>query len=1057
MPLRRLPERGRIAMETAAKPDHLKTSRLPHPKISARPDRLLSILWAGILSAWAAGPAQAITNTLQLVSPASAAQGTQSLQVTFTLSAAPPAPASTVGVRSVTLGTIPGTAISRPTTNTVTATFDIPGGETPGAKDVTITYQGSYLGYKAGGFTVTAAPVLTADFSVSPASGVMPFTAGFTDTSVGTVTSRLWDFGDGSTSEETNPVHIYRSAGSFTVSLTVSGPLGSDAETRADCVTVDQPPANGAYAVVDTGQTLCYNATAAISPPAAGLPFFGQDAQIQGRQPAYHDNGDGTISDLNTGLMWVKARGSKVTWEAALAAAATCPTGGYSDWRVPTIKELYSLIDFSGANGQGFTSTDGYIPFIDTDYFEFAYGSGIGDERVIDCQDWSATPYVSTTMNGDATIFGVNFSDGRIKGYPQFAPSSGEAVENAFYVRYVRGNPDYAINNFVINGDGTITDKATRLMWSRDDSGSGMNWGDALAWVAAKNAAHHLGYSDWRLPNAKELQSIVDYARSPDTTNSAAIDPVFNCTGITNEAGAADFPFYWASTTLLDGTPSASGIYLCFGRAMGYMNSTWLDVHGAGAQRSDIKSGNAADYPTGHGPQGDAVRILNYVRLVRDVPASNAWRFAFVGDTHVPLSTISAEIASSVVKDDARLLIVGGDLTESGSSASASTLLSQLTSWRNALAPAASSGVPVYVIRGNHENDVPGGLATWNGFFSAAYAMPANGPSGETNLTYSFPCENALFIGLDHYTQLHRVNQAWLDQQLAANSRPHVFVFGHEPAFKAFHTDGLDDYPTERNAFWSSLQGAGARVYLCGHDHFFNAARIDDGNGDPADDLYQYIVGTGGSTNWPAQSYHYNGSNDPYTPIHVANVTSTYGYLLAEISGTGSSDRTVTLTWKQRTYDSGTASYIYVPAGTPLTYTAPDRNQDSVGDGIPDWWRRLHFGGDGTTASDSSSATADPDGDGKLNLSEYAADTSPLDAQSQFQIETVNLASGVSITFATSASRTYTLYTRSSLTSGTWEAVSGQSNIPGTGAAMTLSCPLPAANSAFYCIGVQTP
>jgi len=43
----------------------------------------------------------------------------------------------------------------------------------------------------------------------------------------------------------------------------------------------------------------------------------------------------------------------------------------------------------------------------------------------------------------------------------------------------------------------------------------------------------------------------------------------------------------------------------------------WIDVHGAGAQRSDPKSGNPADFPKGHGPQGDAIRILNYVRLVR--------------------------------------------------------------------------------------------------------------------------------------------------------------------------------------------------------------------------------------------------------------------------------------------------------------------------------------------------------------------------------------------------------------------------------------------------------
>jgi hypothetical protein len=64
--------------------------------------------------------------------------------------------------------------------------------------------------------------------------------------------------------------------------------------------------------------------------------------------------------------------------------------------------------------------------------------------------------------------------------------------------------------------------------------------------------------------------------------------------------------------------------YVAFSRAMGYMTDLldssragWIDVHGAGAQRSDPKVGKPADFPTGHGPQGDAIRIYNYVRLVR--------------------------------------------------------------------------------------------------------------------------------------------------------------------------------------------------------------------------------------------------------------------------------------------------------------------------------------------------------------------------------------------------------------------------------------------------------
>jgi hypothetical protein len=161
-----------------------------------------------------------------------------------------------------------------------------------------------------------------------------------------------------------------------------------------------------------------------------------------------------------------------------------------------------------------------------------------------------------------------------------------------------------------------VTDGATGLMWSQADSGVGLNWQDALAWVQTKNAENYLGHNDWRLPNAKELHSLVDYTRSPDTSGSAAIDPLFTCTQITNEGGAADYPFYWASTTHLgQGGSGNSAVYIAFGRALGYMNGSWLDVHGAGAQRSDPKAGTPNPY--GHGPQGDVVRVYNYVRCVR--------------------------------------------------------------------------------------------------------------------------------------------------------------------------------------------------------------------------------------------------------------------------------------------------------------------------------------------------------------------------------------------------------------------------------------------------------
>ena len=169
------------------------------------------------------------------------------------------------------------------------------------------------------------------------------------------------------------------------------------------------------------------------------------------------------------------------------------------------------------------------------------------------------------------------------------------------------------------NGDGTVTDLNTGLMWQQDPGGK-MTYGQALRGASTFRLA---GYTDWRLPNAKELQSIVDYTRSPATTNSAAIDPFFSTSEITNEGGAADYPFFWSSTTHANFAGGRSAVYIGFGRGLGWMRSPMgdyqlLDVHGAGTQRSDPKIGNPDDFPYGRGPQGDVIRIFNYVRCVRE-------------------------------------------------------------------------------------------------------------------------------------------------------------------------------------------------------------------------------------------------------------------------------------------------------------------------------------------------------------------------------------------------------------------------------------------------------
>ncbi|WCE31562.1 Lcl domain-containing protein [Vibrio sp. SCSIO 43137] len=378
------------------------------------------------------------------------------------------------------------------------------------------------------------------------------------------------------------------------------------------------------YNIVDTNQLSCFGSKYASSCPTSDSPFYGQDAQYQGNQPTYKANSNGTVTDMVTQLMWTASSDlngdgkinskDKLSYQDALEYAESLRFGGYSDWRLPTIKELYSLILFDGQDPSGISQSGKVelIPFIDTRYFAVNGGDTEAGERLIDGQFVSATKYVSTTMKRDETVFGVNFIDGRIKGYGMNHPRIGEKT---FYVLVVRGNPDYGLNQFVDNRDGTISDRATGLLWQQNDSQTAMNFSDALNYCENLSLA---GSDQWRLPNIKELQSIVDYSRSPDTSSSAAIDPLFSTTKIKNEANKTDYASYWSSTTHQNQKNGIKAAYIAFGRSLGYMNGSWLDVHGAGSQRSDPKSGSASKYPTGHGPQGDAIRINNMVRCVAD-------------------------------------------------------------------------------------------------------------------------------------------------------------------------------------------------------------------------------------------------------------------------------------------------------------------------------------------------------------------------------------------------------------------------------------------------------
>ncbi|MFC2107223.1 PKD domain-containing protein [Bacteroidota bacterium] len=81
----------------------------------------------------------------------------------------------------------------------------------------------------------------TADFSGTPTSGIIPLVVQFTDLSIDSVNTWSWDFGDGNASTDQNPLYTYNTPGTYTVTLTVSGPGGSDSEAKTDYIIVSYP------------------------------------------------------------------------------------------------------------------------------------------------------------------------------------------------------------------------------------------------------------------------------------------------------------------------------------------------------------------------------------------------------------------------------------------------------------------------------------------------------------------------------------------------------------------------------------------------------------------------------------------------------------------------------------------------------------------------------------------------------------------------------------------------------------------------------------------------
>jgi protocatechuate 3,4-dioxygenase beta subunit len=273
----------------------------------------------------------------------------------------------------------------------------------------------------------------------------------------------------------------------------------------------------------------CYNSTVEIPCPAPGEPFYGQDGNLNINPPSYNKldaNGTAlpnsattwaTVKDNVTGLIWenktddggIHDKDNTYTWcdtnpvtnggnqgtcgdgaaptdtEAFIKSLNDAHFGGFSDWRMPVIMELSSLanvdIPYPG-------------PTIDGAWFPNTSPS----------EYWSSTAYAGDT--GIAWLVSFYY------GY-----ASGGNRNLGHYVRAVRGGGSDR-SALVNNGDGTITDTNTGLMWQKTTAPGTYTWQQALAYAETLDLAGHL---DWRLPARNELQSLVDYTR-----HDPAVDPL---------------------------------------------------------------------------------------------------------------------------------------------------------------------------------------------------------------------------------------------------------------------------------------------------------------------------------------------------------------------------------------------------------------------------------------------------------------------------------------------------------------------------------------------------
>jgi hypothetical protein len=259
------------------------------------------------------------------------------------------------------------------------------------------------------------------------------------------------------------------------------------------------PGAAGAASLHDTGQTKCYQ----TADPWGEIPCYGtgQDGEYTSTPFSYTATAD-TVTDNNTGLIWQRQNDNATHTESqAVTQCAGLPLGGFT-WRLPSIQELMSIADYSRLDPAPALNTTYFLPASQN---TFTY--------------WSSTQ-IANDVNSAWYVYFLDGSNGNV-----------EKINGYYYVRCVRGaTPAYG--TFVSNGNGTVTDTATGLMWQWDDVNN-TTWGEALSQCKTLPLASR----KWRLPNIRELTTMVNYGKI-----SPAMDTTIFSTATSPQS-------YWSSTS----------------------------------------------------------------------------------------------------------------------------------------------------------------------------------------------------------------------------------------------------------------------------------------------------------------------------------------------------------------------------------------------------------------------------------------------------------------------------------------------------------------------------